>query len=566
MEGEHATLASAFAALPSSRFDALKQAALALNEGEREIQVATPQELLDIIDRGHTELIFTPNHRRLIKHIIDAVLDAAPLEMIRRAYHRGHSSQETLELHRTWSPRTTNGAPLSTLILDATPPVDIARICEMHARGYVEHAPKAGAIKGEISNAYHRKTSALNNRALFNGGDKLCGDHGGIARAAEFVRQHLSSNVELGARVAVITSKRLRRTLESDEESTYQQGAERESLTEALSPYDVEYGHYGADSRASNRFEDCDALVILGSFKIDHTEQRARLRALGVDVDDTTFKAYAKQNAQDELEQAIGRARTWRRECLIIYVGDIDARCAEDEGVIWERGVCSGRPAKYDDTRVEARARLERGFPLTSRDLRRFGMDRRRANDILRELYEEGGGDAEGARYVWDGKEGRLSVLQLNAVLMDEALDRFEEEMRAERFSPFACLGVVAEMIDEQLDDEPLVFLRSYVDAEQEDELLELIETANGDEQRIGWMRGEKGAFVFRDTSGRLERGFSIQLARILARENKRQYMEATKRTLLIKNAQREIGGSALVILERIKRERERGELERLPF
>jgi len=568
MEGEHATLSSAFNALPSSRLDAIKRAALALNEGGGEIQIATPQELLESLDRGNAHTLFTPNHRRLIKHIINAVLETTPLEMVRRAYQRGHAAQETLELHRTWRPREVAGAPLSTLILDATPPVDIARISEMHARGYVEHAPPTGAIKGEISNAYHRMTSALNNRALFNGGDTLCGDHGGIARAAEFVRERLSGNVDPGSRVAVITNKRLRGALERGGERAYQLDAERESLSEALSPYVVEYGHYGADSRASNRFEECDALVILGTFKLDYTEQRARLRAMGIDADDATFKAYAKQNAQDELEQAIGRARTWRRECPVIYVGNIEARCAEDEGIIWERGSCVGRPTKYEDTREEARARLERGFPLTSRDLRRFGMDRRRANDILRELYQEGGGEKEGARYVWEGKEGRLSVLQLNATLMDDALDRFEEEMHSERFSPFACLGVIAEMVDEALDDEPVALLRSYVDPEQEEELLELIETANEDEQRVGWVRGEKGVFAFRDTSGCKVNGLPVSLVRLLEREHERKYVGTTTRALLMKTAQRDLRSLSPVsaIIESIKRKRERATAEHVPF
>jgi hypothetical protein len=273
------------------------------------------------------------------------------------------------------------------------------------------------------------------------------------------------------------------------------------------------------------------------------------------------FKAYAKDTAQDELEQAIGRARTWRRECPIIYVGSTRVRCGVDEGLIWEHVEANGRPRKYDKAINEVRELLEAGHSVTARTLRNAGgMRADTASKKIKEIYDGGEG-----RYVWGPKEGKFKTLALRDDLLDEVLDKRAEMMRAERYVRDASPGVVAEKIDEALDLEPFVFVDDYVERDREEEVKERIKTANEDEQRVSVIQGARGAIAFRDKSGTY-----TELVKLLAGKDAPRIARG-KNSVIVKRAQRDLrttqNDSYLsAILKSIKRERERATAEHVPF
>ena len=144
-------------------------------------------------------------------------------------------------------------------------------------------------------------------------------------------------------------------------------------LPEVLSRFRVTVGHTGGDEVGSNRHEDCDALIILGTPRTDMSNALTQLSALSVQ-DDALSQGYEGQT-QATLIQWLARARHLRRENVrIIYMGDIEPPLQTKAlpSLNWYLHEIKKGPAtteKLDDAYLHIREALIKGEALAIKEI-----------------------------------------------------------------------------------------------------------------------------------------------------------------------------------------------------
>ena len=358
-----------------------------LDHPEFSFPVPTHEDKARILAGGDPGL--TPQHRRIMKALCRGLVgESTGLEVITR----DHTDviRRTIEVRNTWKPKAIGDRPISTLILDATPSPEISAISESLNRSYQLFTAREGSIRGELNEAYYRKVTSLDPFNIFGVGAHIrSGNEPRIDAIARDLREKLEHFPDQ-TKVAVLTSKKFKRALQSGHEREVQANADRLSITELLDRFEVTYGHYHADTRGSNAFEECEVLILLGSSKFELATAQAQHRALkrmGATVD---FSAYYEGINQDEVDQALGRGRTLRRSITTLYYGSVDPREYPDDGMIWRRLELKGRP--LNRTTQQAREYALKyallGAHVSAKRLLSFGLNLRTAQKVIAQLEE----------------------------------------------------------------------------------------------------------------------------------------------------------------------------------
>jgi hypothetical protein len=154
-----------------------------------------------------------------------------------------------------------------------------------------------------------RRTKGLARSGLFRGGVGAGAVHrvlGELRFALGEVRARGPKRRRL--RVGLLTYKPIADALEAEDVT----GAWAELQREARRMGVEEVGYFGKDEEGTNRFEDCDCLVILGDPRPNLGARRSDLRALGIRDQDAQQKALGDELGET-LAQAVGRARAETR-------------------------------------------------------------------------------------------------------------------------------------------------------------------------------------------------------------------------------------------------------------
>jgi hypothetical protein len=221
--------------------------------------------------------------------------------------------------------------------------------------------------------------------------------------------------------VGVLTSKKLRGALEDGKEGRHQADFEKLSITDVLKRFEVQYGHYYNDSRASNAFQDSDALILLGSNRLELATAQARHRALRRIGAVLSFGEYYDSVNRGEIDQAIGRGRSLRRDVLTLVYGSIEPTKHDDDGIVWRTKDLKGREALGATLEAEEYA-LENaldGAHVKAKDLIYFGISERTCRRIINQMSQHEKLTLE--------KEGKINVLRLHEDYLLEAQERWND-------------------------------------------------------------------------------------------------------------------------------------------
>ena len=147
-------------------------------------------------------------------------------------------------------------------------------------------------------------------------------------------------------------------------------------------------GHTGRDNSASNRFNACKVMIIIGAPRMDLRSSQADALSLRPELENDELADDYELETKNALRQWIGRLRILRRaHCRIIYAGDVSP--PKDLGVKWNLKVSkAGRPKNYLSTELEAMALdiLQRGLTLTKRVVIQLGASAKVARGVLSRL------------------------------------------------------------------------------------------------------------------------------------------------------------------------------------
>jgi len=404
-----------------SKHDLLIERALAKGLLEDEaftFPTASKVEQLRVLEGG--EATFTSETRAIMQSICKSLCgEKNTLKIITRT-HTG-KTEESLEMCATWEPRSVEGVPLSALVLDATPTPDIEILARAHGLDFETFTAREGSIKGFLNEGYYRAVSYVNKSNLFSEGKKIRGGHEKkIARVARCLKSKLE-HLDDQAKIAVLTSEKFKDALLSGEEREYQEEGQEESITGVLSRFEhIKYGHYYADSRGSNEFENCDALILLGSLKLELTTAQVRHQELQERGCALSFDDYYGMVNQAEIDQAIGRGRSLRREVLTLVYGSIKPTQYEDDGMVWTTRALNTREKlkATQEARDYALKNALEGAHIKAKYLIPFGISERTRTRIIQELSLH-----EKLRV---DKEGKSNVLRLHEDYSAELEERWE--------------------------------------------------------------------------------------------------------------------------------------------
>lgn len=299
--------------------------------------------------------------------------------------------QITIDRRVTFKPKSVNGKPLSTLVLDGTPTRDLQVIVQEQGRAYELIEADEGALVGVAFNeAYHWKSSYLNNSRIFHEGRIKEGHDANIEKIADDLQDRLADLPD-GAKVAVLASKKLKEMLCDGREDQYQKEHSRRSITDVIKRFDVSYGHFFAHSRASNQFQDCEALILLGSCRLRLDTARARYRALVKRGAKCSFELYYEEVNRAEIDQAIGRGRALRREVLTLVYGPVKPTKSKFDGMVWSTRELRGRDTSQASklARDYARRHALLGAHISSDRLLTFGLSSRMCRRIITDVAGE---------------------------------------------------------------------------------------------------------------------------------------------------------------------------------
>ncbi len=181
-------------------------------------------------------------------------------------------------------------------------------------------------------------------------------------------------------------------------------------------------GHTGRDNNASNRFNDCQALILIGSPRMDLRSSRADAISLSPSMSIEDLNSDYDLETENALRQWIGRLRLSRRSgCTVMYAGDV--RPPHDLGISWSKeSVSSGRPKTQLATQIEAEAIdiLSRGLSITKRLLIQLGASVKVARGVISRLRVRSG--VEGKR----GLHGQVILAMPRAVKEVASMQMFQ--------------------------------------------------------------------------------------------------------------------------------------------
>jgi hypothetical protein len=356
-----------------------------LDQEEFAFPSPTKSEQLSILRGGAPTL--PPGTREIIKSICQSLVGVeTELELIVRSHLE--KVQLTIEKRSTFKPKTVDGKPLSTVVLDATPTDDLDVIVQAQGRGYELKTEAEGSIKGVVLNeGYYWKNSYLNSSRIFYKGRIKKGHAENLEKIALNLQARLEA-LEDGAHVAVLASKPLSQMLQNGTEAQYQNEAGRHSITQILERFKVSHGHFFAHSRGSNQFQNCEALILLGSCRLELACAQARHRALERRGRRIDFDHYYKKVNQGELDQAIGRGRGLRRSVLTLVYGPVSPTQSQHDTMVWRTRELRGREAS-EATKLAKEYALEHalcGGGVSANALVPFGVSLATCRRILRDL------------------------------------------------------------------------------------------------------------------------------------------------------------------------------------
>ena len=205
---------------------------------------------------------------------------------------------------------------------------------------------------------------------------------------------HLPSSASVGVgthkRLADLIRAALKPVKEGEPPSEL---AEHPLICELRRFKEVVVGHTGRDNLASNRFEGCQALIIIGAPRRDLRASLADLSALNPALTRAELSDAYQEETLAALEQWVGRLRLLRRQrCALIYAGDVSP--PQSAGVAWrEEHIKAGRPRFEFTVKVESWARqlLSKGVALTHNLLTDLGATEKGARGVMARLRAQSG-------------------------------------------------------------------------------------------------------------------------------------------------------------------------------
>lgn len=211
-------------------------------------------------------------------------------------------------------------------------------------------------------------------------------------------------------KIGIGTHKQLAELIEEGKQG---QGAlEAHSISAWAAQEEVKTGYTGRDHRGSNKFEECETLLIIGDPTTNKRRERRILETLMISSGklEPLSAEEADQDYQHELEsyqvQWIGRGRHIRREGVrFIYVGRF--KPTSSSGIIWSKlSAPQGRPPSPDKGHALKMAleALQRGEAITQSMIEGLGVSRKTARGIWKQLVDQD--------WAQVSKEGRSKVLK----------------------------------------------------------------------------------------------------------------------------------------------------------
>ena len=242
------------------------------------------------------------------------------------------------------------------------------------------------------------QTTSLRTTQLYH--RKMDGSIQWRTRAIGAVKKSLSSisrtlyDLPDGATIGIGTHKVLAELLhlkESDDPIT------RELISlfdQSFKRFKLIIGHTGSDDTGSNKFENVDALIILGTPKRDLGGTQAQFTALGVRDEEVLNKIY-KEETSASIVQWLARIRHIRRSGVkLIYFGD--QAPPQDSislsGIEWSfQSIKMGRSSTdvIDQAYIKTKEGLLRGEELSVGDIELMGVTWCVGKRIIEELSEE---------------------------------------------------------------------------------------------------------------------------------------------------------------------------------
>lgn len=261
-------------------------------------------------------------------------------------------------------------------------------------------------LKPHLAQGVWIKSTSFSRSKLFKG--KHITDRGRAAlhNLGELCSQHGLIKGKIG----IGTHKQLAELIEEGKQG---QGAlEAHSISAWAAQEEVKTGYTGRDHRGSNKFEECETLLIIGDPTTNKRRERRVLETLMISSGklEPLSTEEADQDYQHELEsyqiQWIGRGRHIRREGVrFIYVGRF--KPTSSSGIIWSKlSAPQGRPPSPDKGHALKMAleALQRGEAITQNMIEDLGVSRKTARGIWKQLVDQD--------WAQVSKEGRSKVLK----------------------------------------------------------------------------------------------------------------------------------------------------------
>ena len=320
-----------------------------------------------------------------------------------------------------------------SIVLDAT--ADSNQWRAYAERSGLTHEVHDVPLSGGISRG-HRITTGRFQRSALEFDDSGCftaETMTSIGNALKTVRRRLDTP----QKIALITSKPIHSFLSGVRDGRVD--IKGHDLAEDLADlfnagHELNLGYVGRDHIATNRFEDCTALIILGAQYLNLGDVRADIDFLTADLGFTDEeKDNLYQAKADAIHiQAIGRLRGLRRDedLTFFYFAPRKARSPSVPNLIWTKTAGEGRPKtkKIERAEEEAEEALERGEEISVPIIKsRWGVGKNTAYRIFIELIERhpekvmlhDGGDCRPVRVLVSKKpidDGGLDLIPHNHV------------------------------------------------------------------------------------------------------------------------------------------------------
>ena len=245
-------------------------------------------------------------------------------------------------------------------------------------------------LKAPISHGLWIKNASMQNSRLFDAQDSLSKRSIGSLNAItpkikeKLLERKLDTQIGIGVHKKKLESLLLD-GLQGEGELS------QTDFMDVIKPYQHQLGYTGRDDSASNRFQDCDVMMILGSPFINKIHHQITLEALDPSLTQDDINTAYEQHAKGILMQWFGRLRHLRKAGKqIIYVGSLEP--PKISGLNWEQHEIKGKTGSLDKISIkyDVMYRFKSYEALSHTQIvHDYEITKRMANIVINELKSE---------------------------------------------------------------------------------------------------------------------------------------------------------------------------------